>query len=230
MVLSPTIVVTGASSGIGAAVATRFREGGWNVIGFDLRPDGNRSVSVDMADAEGVAVAVADVEREFGAIHAVVSAAGYYEMVPFDQIDPEMWRRMLHVHLGGARNLAAAILPGMLERGTGSMAFVTSELAIGGGGCDAHYASAKGAIIGLVRSLAAEVAPRGIRVNGIAPGPTDTPLLAIDSPWRELTYLATLPTGGLASPVDIAETAWFVIAGSDYLNGEIVSPNSGAVI
>lgn len=230
MAASPSIIVTGASSGIGAAVAKRFREGGWRVTGFDLRPAGSGSMVVDMADIDAVSVAVAQVVRDCGAVHAVVSAAGHYEMIPFDDIDSARWERMLRVHLGGAFNLARAVLPSMREQGEGCMAFITSELAIGGGGGDAHYAASKGAIIGFIRSLAAEVAGYGVRVNGIAPGPTDTPLLPADSPWRNPSYLATLPTGNLASPLDIAETAWFVIAGSDYLNGEIVSPNSGAVI
>jgi len=107
---------------------------------------------------------------------------------------------------------------------------ITSELAIGGGSGDAHYAAAKGAIIGLVRSLAIELAPHGVRVNAVAPGPTDTPLLAADSPWREPEYLATLPLGRLVAPEEVALVVAFLVEEGTFATGEIVSPNAGAVI
>ena len=136
---------------------------------------------------------------------------------------------MLRVHLGGLRNTARAVLPSMLARGSGAIVAVTSELAIGGGDEDAHYAAAKGAVIGLVRSLAAEVAGCGVRVNAVAPGPTDTPLLAADSPWRAPDYLATLPNRRLTKPIEVARIVEFLLD-ADYCTGEIVSPNGGAVI
>jgi NAD(P)-dependent dehydrogenase (short-subunit alcohol dehydrogenase family) len=138
---------------------------------------------------------------------------------------------MLRVHLGGLRNVVRAVLPSMIERRAGAVVAITSELAVGGGDADAHYAAAKGAIIGLVRSLAAEVAGYGIRVNAVAPGPTDTPLLAADSPWRASDYLATLPAGRLVRPVEIAEVVRYLVgADAAFCTGEVFSPNSGAVI
>ena len=138
---------------------------------------------------------------------------------------------MLRVHLGGLRNITRSVLPSMLERGTGSIIAITSELAIGGGDGDAHYAAAKGAIIGLVRSLAVEVAGRGVRVNAIAPGPTDTPLLSADSPWRAPEYLATIPNRRLTRPDEIAEVVRFLLNDeTDFCVGEVLSPNGGAVI
>ena len=138
---------------------------------------------------------------------------------------------MLRVHLGGLRNTARAVLPSMLARGAGAIVAVTSELAIGGGDGDAHYAAAKGAVIGLVRSLAAEVAGRGVRVNAVAPGPTDTPLLAADSPWRAPDYLATLPNRRLTRPDEIARVVEFLVeCRRRFCTGEVVSPNGGAVI
>jgi NAD(P)-dependent dehydrogenase (short-subunit alcohol dehydrogenase family) len=118
----------------------------------------------------------------------------------------------------------------MLARRVGHIVAISSELAVGGGDGDAHYAAAKGAIIGLVRALAAEVAPQGVRVNSVAPGPTDTPLLAPDSPWREPAYLATLPARRLATAAEIAATVRFVLTEGSFMVGEVVSVNSGAVI
>lgn len=224
-------VVSGAASGIGAAVAAELSDRGWRVAGLDLVPSGwDLGLVVDMAEPEDVARAVRQAEDDLGPVSAVVSAAGHYAMVPVEEITVDAWRRMLRVHLGGLLHLSRAVLPGMTRRGSGAIVAVTSELAIGGGDGDAHYAAAKGAVIGFVRSLAAEVASTGVRVNAVAPGPTDTPLLAADSPWREPAYLSTLPLRRLAAPEEIALTVAFLVEQGTFCVGEIVSPNSGAVI
>lgn len=223
--------MTGAASGIGAAVRESFLARGWSVAGLDLNGDPSRGIlGVDVSDPGAVGAAVVEAERTHGPIEAVVTAAGHYEMFPVSHITEQQWHRMLRVHLGGTLNVIRSVVPGMKDRRSGSIVCVTSELAIGGGGGDAHYAAAKGAIIGLIRSLAVELAPFGIRVNGVAPGPTDTPLLAADSPWRDAEYLGTLPAGRLALPDEIARTALFLTAEGTYCAGEIISPNSGAVI
>lgn len=224
-------VVTGAASGIGAAVATTLGERGWTVAAIDLAStDTGKSYVADVSHADTVAEVISAVERDLGPVEALVTCAGHYEMAPVSEITPQQWQRMLRVHLGGVRNGAHAVLPGMLERGRGSIVAITSELAIGGGDEDAHYAAAKGAIIGFVRSLAAEVAPAGVRVNAVAPGPTDTPLLADDSPWRAPEYLATIPNHRLARPAEIAQTVRFLLEDGSFCVGEVLSPNCGTVI
>lgn len=228
---APVVAVTGAASGIGSAIAAELSNRGWRVAALDLQhSDWDASYEVDVADATAVADAVARAEKDLGPLDATVSAAGHYAMVPVSDIDQAAWHRMLRVHLGGAMHLARAAAPGMVERGRGSIVAITSELAIGGGGGDAHYAAAKGAVIGLVRSLAAELAPHGVRVNGVAPGPTDTPMLAADSPWRAPDYLATLPLGRLVAPEEVALVVAYLVAEATFATGEIVSPNAGAVI
>lgn len=225
-------MVTGAASGIGAAVAAELASLGWRVCGLDLTtsPRCEMSVVVDVTDAAAMAAAVKSVSKELGPVNAAVSVAGHYAMVPISEITLEQWTRMLRVHLGGLRNLSKSVLPDMLEQGSGSIVAITSELAVGGGDGDAHYAAAKGAVIGFVRSLAAEVAPSGVRVNAVAPGPTDTPLLAADSPWRAEEYLQTLPIRRLGSPEEVALcVAWLVEEGT-FCVGEILGPNAGAVI
>lgn len=224
-------VVTGAASGIGAGVAAELTDRGWRVAGLDLQPSQwDLSRVVDVSDPDGVASAVTEVEAELGAIEAVVSAAGHYAMLDVASITNEQWNVMLRVHLGGLVNLCRAVLPGMTSRGSGSVVAIASELAIGGGDHDAHYAAAKGAVIGLVRSLAAEVAGTGVRVNGVAPGPTDTPLIGPDSPWRDPAYLATLPLRRLVAPEEVSRAVAYVIEEADFMTGEILSPNAGAVI
>ncbi|GAY15746.1 3-oxoacyl-ACP reductase [Mycobacterium sp. shizuoka-1] len=224
--------MTGAASGIGAAVSAELAEHGWTVAGLDLRPapDLAASTVADVSDPAQVRAAIGAIRAELGPIGAVVTAAGHYEMAPVSQISVESWTRMLRVHLGGLRNVVHAVLPEMIDRRSGAVVAISSELAIGGGDGDAHYAAAKGCVIGFVRSLAAEVAPSGVRVNAVAPGPTDTPLLAADSPWRDPAYLATLPAGRLCTPEDVAYAVRFLIDGPGYCIGEVLSPNCGAVI
>lgn len=223
-------LVTGAGSGIGAAVARRLGSDGWTVAGIDRRPAGDRCVVADVADAEAVAAAVSRIEREIGPIDALVTAAGHYEITPLTDITAAAWHAMLRVHLGGLANAARAVLPGMVERRRGRIVAVASELGLAGGDQEAHYAAAKGALVGLVRSLAVEVAPYGVRVNAVAPGPTDTPLLPDDSPWRDPEYLATLPARRLATPEEVARCVAFLAEEAGFCVGEVISPNSGAVI
>lgn len=229
---SGTAVVTGAASGIGREVARQLTERGWQVAGLDRSPVHGCALAaqVDVSDPESVEAAVRRATAELGPVSAAVSVAGHYEMSAVSAITPQSWHRMLRVHLGGLLHLSRAVLPGMLERGEGSVVAVSSELAVGGGCDDAHYAAAKGAILGMVRSLAAEVAPSGVRVNAVAPGPTDTPLLADDSPWRAPDYLATLPLRRLVRPDEVARCVAFLVEEATFCVGEVLNPNAGAVI
>jgi NAD(P)-dependent dehydrogenase (short-subunit alcohol dehydrogenase family) len=225
-------LVTGGASGIGAAVVEALAGRGFVVGCLDLSPtlDGpDYSVGVDVSDPSAVDAAVSQIRDRLGPISAVVTSAGYYEMAPVAEISADAWRRMLRVHLGGLVNVARATLPDLVEQ-RGALVAVASELAVGGGDQDAHYAAAKGAILGFVRSLAAEVAGRGVRVNCVAPGPTDTPLLAADSPWRADDYLTTLPLRRLATPREVARCVEYLVCDATFSVGEVVNVNSGAVI
>jgi 2-hydroxycyclohexanecarboxyl-CoA dehydrogenase len=228
----PVALVTGGASGIGAAVVDALIARGFTVGCLDLSGSAagaDYAVALDVSDAGAVTEAVGRVRAALGPIDAVVTSAGYYEMAPVADIAADAWRRMLRVHLGGLVNVARATLPDLVDR-RGTLVAVASELAIGGGEEDAHYAAAKGAILGFVRSLAAEVAPRGVRVNAVAPGPTDTPLLAADSPWRAIEYLSTLPLRRLATPREVARCVEYLVCDATFSVGDVVSVNSGAVI
>jgi 2-hydroxycyclohexanecarboxyl-CoA dehydrogenase len=224
-------LITGAASGIGAEIATLLNKRSWQVAGLDLRRSrSDSSLIADVADPAAVRAAVDRATRELGPISLLVTVAGHYEMLTISEIGIERWHRMLEVHLGGTRNACAAVLPGMIERGEGHIITISSELALAGGDEDAHYAAAKGAIIGFTKSLAAEVASSGVRVNSVAPGPTDTPLLEPDSPWRAPHFLETLPLRRLVRPEEVAETVLFLVEEGDYFCGQVLSPNAGAVI
>ena len=228
----PVAVVTGAASGIGASCAGLMRRSGWRTAGIDLNPsDTDLPTQADVSDRAAVAGAVGQVIGRFGRIDLLVTAAGYYEEgIDVADITVAQWDRMLSVILGGTVNCCAAVLPHMLSRGEGSIVAISSELALGGSATDLHYVAAKGAVLGLVKSLAMEVAETGIRVNAVAPGPTDTPLLAADSLWRKPDYLATLPLGRLVAPEEIAHAVHYLATEGSMYCGEVLSPNAGAVI
>ncbi len=224
-------VVTGAASGIGAEISARLAATGRKVAGLDLRESNtDLPLVADVSDRRAVQAAVDRVTDELGAVSILVTVAGYYEMVLVQEITSEAWRRMLDVHLGGTYNACAAVLPGMLKAGGGTIVTISSELALGGGSEDAHYAAAKGAIVGFTKSLAVEVADRGVRMNCVAPGPTDTPLLAPTSPWRDQGFLETLPLRRLVRTEEVAETVLFLVEEGSFFCGQILSPNAGAVI
>ena len=228
----PVAVITGAASGIGAACAERFREAGWRTAGIDLHGSGtDLAIQTDVSDWAGVKNAVACVMAEFGQVDFAVSAAGYYEEgIDVAAITPGQWDRMLAVILGGTANLAAAVLPAMSVRNRGGLVAISSELALAGSSTDLHYVAAKGAVLGLVKALAVEYAPTGIRINAVAPGPTDTPLLAADSMWRDQAYLRSLPLQRLGTPQEIAATVYYLATEGEMYCGEVLSPNAGAVI
>jgi 2-hydroxycyclohexanecarboxyl-CoA dehydrogenase len=229
---APVAIITGAASGIGAACARLLGEHGWRMAGLDLNDsDTDLPVRVDVTDRAGVAAAVDAAAARFGRIDLAVTAAGYYEEgIDVAEITTAQWDRMLAVILGGTVQTCAAVLPHLLARGQGAIVAISSELALAGSATDLHYVAAKGAVLGLVKSLAVEVAETGIRVNAVAPGPTDTPLLAPDSLWRKPDYLATLPLGRLVTPQEVAHAVYYLATEGSMYCGEVLSPNAGAVI
>lgn len=224
-------IVTGAASGIGRSLASDLVDRGWKVASFDrLESPECSNFMIDVADPDAVNQAVADVERTLGPVAAIVTAAGHYHPASVSDITREQWDSMLRVHLGSLMTLSRAALPAMMSRSSGSIVAVTSDLGVGGGAEEAHYAAAKGAVIGFIRSLALETAASGVRVNAVAPGPTDTPMIGTDSAWRDPAYLRSIPLGRLVSPEAVARSIRFLIEEGTYVHGEVLSPNAGTVI
>jgi len=184
---------------------------------------------LDVADAVAVAGLVAQTEADLGPIEVLVNCAGYVEEMPLAELTDPEWNRMLRVHLGGTWHTCREVAPRMAARGRGAIVNTSSELALCGAELHAHYCAAKGAIIGLTKSLALELGGRGVRVNAVAPGATDTALLT--DTWRTPAYLASLPLGRLSTAAEIAATVAFLASdAAAYVTGQVVSPNSGAVI
>lgn len=231
VVANNLVLITGAASGIGAAIATHFQKNGWQVAGLDLKKSNTEYFfEVDVSDFNSFKSAVDKIETGISPISAAISNAGHYEMKKITEVSNDSLEKMLKVHLGGFRNVVLSVLPKMRERNNGSLICVTSELGIGGGELVSHYSAAKGAQIGLIRSLAAEYASFNVRVNGIAPGPTDTPLIPQNSPERSEEFLQTIPIKRLVSPEEIAQATYFLAAEGSFFVGEIISPNGGVII
>jgi 2-hydroxycyclohexanecarboxyl-CoA dehydrogenase len=234
-------VVSGAASGIGRACAAALRADGLAVAAIDLAAadDVDLALEADVADARAVEAAVARAEAELGPVEVVVTAAGYYERATVGATGVAAWRRMLAVQLGGTVNLARSAYSRMLSRdpasarggaepSRGAICTIGSELALCGDGDAVHYAAAKGAIHAFTKSLAVEAAPRGVRVNCVAPGPTDTPLMTPE--MRDPAYVDSLVLQRLVAPEEIAATVLFVTRGDHNLVGQVISPNAGAVV
>jgi len=233
---SPVALVTGASSGIGAATAERLAASGYRVaVHYGSGRDraerlaaaiGGAAYAADVADPDAVAVLVGRIEAELGPIELAICNAGFYEEQPLAEVTDAAWRRTLRVMLGGCFHVARAVVPGMRRRRAGSIVTVASELALVGGIGIAPYVAAKAAVIGFSRALAREVAPE-IRVNVVAPGPVDTPLLPDRD--RQPDYTATIPLRRIGRPDEIAE-AILHLAGATFTTGQVYSPNGGVVI
>jgi 2-hydroxycyclohexanecarboxyl-CoA dehydrogenase len=214
-------IVTGSAGGIGGATVAALTARGHVVHGIDL--------PTDVADEAAVTAAIDAVEAESGPVDVLVNCAGHIAETPVTGISDEEWSRMLHVHLGGTWHTCRALAPRMAARGRGSIVNVSSELALCGAALHAHYCAAKGAIIGLSKALAAELAPAGVRVNSVAPGATDTALLT--DVWRTPEYVGSLPMRRLSTPAEIAATVAFLASdAASFVTGQVVSPNSGAVM
>jgi 3-oxoacyl-[acyl-carrier protein] reductase len=239
-------LITGGSRGIGAAIARAFAAEGAEVallhlgdhdnaarLAAQLKEQGRSALALecDVADAAAAADAVRKIEAGLGGIDVLVSCAGIVDQTPFERITVAHWDRMIAVHLRGTFLMAHAVWPGMLERGFGRIINFASQVAYKGMAGLSHYCAAKAGIIGLTRALALEGARRGVTVNAIAPGPTDTDIL-LDMPpdWRA-QKMAELPIGRFARPEEIAPTAVLLASddGAFYL-GQTLSPNGGDVM
>lgn len=236
------VIVTGAGSGIGQAIALRLAADGFNVMVNDYRIDaaaavansiGPRAVSCggDVSNEADVAALVAATEAAFGPVTHLVNNAGYVHQARFQDLEPAEFDRMIAVHLRGTFLCSRAVIDGMLARRAGVIVNVASQLGQIGGVELVHYCAAKAGIIGMTKALAREVSAQGVRVNAVAPGPINTPLVrSLSKEWQR-AKAAELPLGRFGEPDEVAAAVSFLCSPEAALFvGQTLGPNSGDVM
>ena len=235
-----TVIVTGAGSGIGLAVGQKLAALDYNVVVNDYDGDkakaaakeiGGLAVQGDVSDEADVARMVEVCTAEFGAPTHLVNNAGYVHQARFVDLKAADFDRMIAVHLRGTFLCTHAVLPQMIAAKAGCVVNMASQLGQIGGIELVHYSAAKAGIIGMTKALAREVSTCGVRVNVVAPGPINTPLVrALSEDWRA-AKAAELPLGHFGEPQDVAETVAFLCSDAARIYvGQTLSPNSGDVM
>ena len=239
-------LVTGSSRGIGRAVAAERARKGWAVcVNYRVRQDcaeelvrqleseGCRAMAVqaDVSDRAQVNAMVRRVEEAFGPVSLLVNNAGIAGQALFQEITDELWHRYFSVNVDGAFHTIQAVLPHMLHEHAGCIVNVSSIWGQRGASCEVTYSCTKAALIGLTRSLAAELAPTQIRVNCVAPGVIRTDMLDA-LPAEVLPQLAQeTPLGRLGTPEDIAHAVAFLASEqANFITGQVLTCDGGFIL
>lgn len=233
-------IVTGGGSGIGQAIARRLAADGYNVLVNDFRLEAAQAVAAeiggvaaggDVSVEADVAAMVARAEEAFGPVTHLINNAGHIHQARFTELTVQDFDRMIAVHLRGTFLCTQAVLKGMLARGEGVIVNIASQLGQIGGVDLVHYSAAKAGIIGLTKALAREVSSQGVRVNAVAPGPINTPLVrSLSSDWQR-AKAEQLPLGRFGEPEEVASTVAFLCSpAASLFVGQTLGPNSGDVM
>ena len=237
-----TALITGASRGIGAATAISFAQEG-ALVGINylrserearevlkrIEKEGGEGIllKADVSSEREIRYAADTLSEVGGGIDILVANAGIYQRKKVDEITAEMWRRTLEVNLTGAFLSAMAVLPHMRS---GAMVFVSSQLAFRGTPHGMDYAASKAGILGLVRSLALELAPE-IRVNAVSPGYIDTDILSGDTPEKRRRREEEVPLKRIGRPEEVASAILYLASDdASYITGVCLDVNGGLYI
>jgi 3-hydroxybutyrate dehydrogenase len=245
-------LITGAGSGIGAAIATTLASQGCAVSLLGRREsalaqtrdrlgehDRSAALTCDVTDSESVAAAFASAREQLGEIDILVNCAGAAPTLPFHKLDAADWRAVMAVNLDGVFNCCANVVPAMRERGRGRIVNIASTASLKGYAYVSAYCAAKHGVLGLTRALALELAPKGVTVNAVCPGYTDTDIVraAIANIVRKTgrseqealaEFTRVNPQGRLIEPEEVADTvAWLCSESARSITGQAISISGG---
>jgi NAD(P)-dependent dehydrogenase (short-subunit alcohol dehydrogenase family) len=235
-------LVTGAARGIGLAVARRFLADGWRVALLDIegplldgavaglaRPDMTMALHCDVSDAAQVSDAIANIEKRFGRLDALVNNAGIAVFAPLLETSDEDWKRVLEVNLTGPFLCTKAAAPLMREHGGGAVVNITSISAVRASTLRSAYGTIKAGLAHLTKQLAVELASLGIRVNGVAPGPVETAMAkAVHTPEIRADYHDAIPLNRYGLEDELAEAVFFLCSDrASYITGQILAVDGG---
>lgn len=238
------VLLTGGASGIGHATALRLGAEGCRVAILDLDEAGAAATAseieraggradafgVDITDADAVTRSVVRFEAEAGPIDGLVNNAGWDHAASFLETDSALWRKIVEINLFGPLNVTRAVLPGMVERGAGRIVSIASDAGRVGSSGEAVYAACKGGIVAFSKSVAREVAGRGVTVNVVSPGPSDTPLFASFDPTGRLAAALerAIPMRRLGRPDDHPGLVAFLLSDdAAFITGQTISVSGG---
>lgn len=237
-----TVLVTGAASGIGLATATAFAQAGARVIVTDVNAEAGEKAAAELkaaghdasfaqldvtklASAEQVAT---HVRAHFGRLDVLVNAAGWDIIQPFMENTPEYWDKIVALNFMGPVNVTRALLPLLMESGSGRVVNVGSDAGRVGSFGETVYAGAKGGVIAFTKSLAREVTRKNVRVNCVCPGPTDTPLFATQPQKMRDALIGAIPMKRLGQPSEVADAVLFFASDrASFVTGQVLSVSGG---
>ena len=233
-------LVTGATRGIGAAIAERLARDGARVIGTattaegaerisaNLAAQGGRGVVLDVVKPDSIDAVLEDIEAREGSVGILCNNAGITRDTLLLRMKQEDWDAVLDTNLASVFRLSKAVLRGMMKARKGRIVSITSVVGLTGNPGQANYAAAKAGIIGFTKSLAREVGSRGITVNAVAPGFIDTDMTRALGEAQRATLNAQIPLGRLGQPADIAAAVAFLCSPDGaYITGETMHVNGG---
>ena len=233
-------LVSGASRGIGAAIAGRLAQDGARVIGTatttegadlisaKLGPQGGRGAVLDVVKSDSIEALLTDIEAREGPVGILCNNAGITRDTLLLRMKQEDWDAVLDTNLKSIFRLSKAVLRGMMKARKGRIISITSVVGLTGNPGQANYAAAKAGIIGFTKSLAREVGSRGITANAVAPGFIDTDMTRGLSEAQRSALNAQIPLGRLGKPADVAAAVAFLCSPDGaYITGETLHVNGG---